>query len=441
MICFRHLVFTLLAIGIGSLSASAWELTDALDQQGDALWSMTPDDFMNRYREDDFRWTSQSRRTARAFRSSTTVFGETSVEVLAKFGDRGMTALGASVYNRGDMGHLSFDRYESTIQSLRTSLDSRFGPGTELDDQLKSAGVKRDAWYWKKGATQARLLTSYSTRFGQAGEDRPEYIRVILEPYDKAADPTLAINRLRLRDKANEVSTSSLRERVVREADGDVFIEGIPMVDQGDKGYCAVATTARILQYYGMPGDQHELAQLVNTTAGGGTNPEVMLDTMKMIGSKLDCKVRVLEAYDVDDYLKLIDRYNREARREDRREIQTGRMIHISSIYSNMDPSLLRDVRLKSRGDFKRFIDDIEESVAEGIPLSWSVIVGIVDENPPITGAGGHLRLIIGHNPKTGEVLYSDTWGRGHEKKRMKAEDAWMITTGLYRVEPRYTTR
>jgi hypothetical protein len=47
------------------------------------------------------------------------------------------------------------------------------------------------------------------------------------------------------------------------------------------------------------------------------------------------------------------------------------------------------------------------------------------------------MRLIIGYNPQTREILYSDSWGLGHEEKRMSLEDAYVITTGLIVVEPR----
>ena len=54
------------------------------------------------------------------------------------------------------------------------------------------------------------------------------------------------------------------------------------MVDQGQKGYCVVATAARIFAYYGMDYvDQHELASLANTSADGGTNTAAMAENLK----------------------------------------------------------------------------------------------------------------------------------------------------------------
>ena len=47
-----------------------------------------------------------------------------------------------------------------------------------------------------------------------------------------------------------------------------------------------------------------------------------------------------------------------------------------------------------------------------------------------------HMRLVIGYNEQNAEILYSDSWGPGHELKRMPAADAWAITTGISTVEP-----
>jgi cystathionine beta-lyase/cystathionine gamma-synthase len=50
--------------------------------------------------------------------------------------------------------------------------------------------------------------------------------------------------------------------------------------------------------------------------------------------------------------------------------------------------------------------------------------------------SGGHMRIIIGYNTATNEILYSDSWGRGHEEKRMSSDDAWIMTNGLSNLQP-----
>ena len=46
------------------------------------------------------------------------------------------------------------------------------------------------------------------------------------------------------------------------------------------------------------------------------------------------------------------------------------------------------------------------------------------------------MRIIVGYNPTTKEILYSDSWGQGHEEKRMPVDDAWAITNGLSSLQP-----
>ena len=76
---------------------------------------------------------------------------------------------------------------------------------------------------------------------------------------------------------------------------------------------------------------------------------------------------------------------------------------------------------------------------AAGVPLVWGVMVGLYPEAPPlhVRGAFGHVRLIVGQNTKTDEILYSDTWGPGHECKRMPTSDAWAMTVSLHVLKPR----
>ena len=51
--------------------------------------------------------------------------------------------------------------------------------------------------------------------------------------------------------------------------------------------------------------------------------------------------------------------------------------------------------------------------------------------------AFGHMRLIVGYNQKTHEILYSDSWGPNHALKRMPETQAWAMTKGLLVLKPR----
>jgi hypothetical protein len=115
--------------------------------------------------------------------------------------------------------------------------------------------------------------------------------------------------------------------------------------------------------------------------------------------------------------MKLIKKYNRYARKKKAAQIRTA--------FTDLDPDVYSDFRLEdSRGEAK-FFKLVKSHLAKGIPVMWSVFLGIVKDVPKDPqGSGGHLRLIIGYNDTTKEILYSDTWGRGHELKRMSYDKA-----------------
>ena len=82
---------------------------------------------------------------------------------------------------------------------------------------------------------------------------------------------------------------TALKESVTRSEQGHVYVANIPMIDQGKKGYCAAATLARVLQYYGYAVDQHALAELAETEgqasedARGGTHRKNIIRAMQRV--------------------------------------------------------------------------------------------------------------------------------------------------------------
>ena len=133
----------------------------------------------------------------------------------------------------------------------------------------------------------------------------------------------------------------------------------------------------------------------------------------------------------------LIKDYNRAAKKDGVNPIpEPGYMLNMSAIYGAMKAGVLREVRTKNKGDLTRFQRTVMENADKGTPLLWTVYLGILEDKTAMQSGGGHMRLIIGYNPKTNDILYSDSWGAGHELKRMSAVDAWTITTGLTKIEP-----
>lgn len=162
-----------------------------------------------------------------------------------------------------------------------------------------------------------------------------------------------------------------------------------------------------------------------------------MLEALKKLSARFKVRVREVEKSDIKQLLALITDYNRAAKRASASPIpEQGNMIDVGEVYRAMNVDILREVRTKNKSDLSRFQRAVQAHIDEGTPLLWTVMLGKVPESNIPQNAGGHMRLIIGYNSKKEEILFSDSWGAGHELKRMSAADAWTITTGTMSVEP-----
>lgn len=341
-----------------------------------------------------------------------------------------------SVYNRGDLGQVSEDNFESLLARTLEAVDARAGKrGEDLGDVLKRSGLRAQSRGWISPEFCARLDEAYS-RVKEEGRrsDRPEFINLTLYPPGTNQDAMRVQRR-------TELLASDLPGRVKRLDNQDVLIEGVLMVDQGSKGYCAETTMERILRYYGIEVNQHELVQQANSSGEDGTSPEQLVKAMKGMGAKMGLRVDDRELFDWKDFSDLLDDYDRAAKRKKLPPVVrvVGNVIDVDRIYASLDPVTFREVRLKRASRVDQFYKDTVATIDHGLPLAWGVRLGLGPETPKLLQAGGgHMRLIVGYNPEKREILYSDSWGLGHELKRMPVEDAYVITTGLMVVEPRF---
>jgi len=398
------------------------------------LWQTPRATFVDQHQDLGFYWLSSSQDRAEAPPEGLTLFSGTVYEVDAEFQGEKLSGLTVSIYNRGDAGDIEKDQLTTLIQSSYQQLTAltKVQPVTQGQDPANA--VKAYGWTWKTPASTYLLEYSFTKEVKTRNiAFRAEFVRLHITPTEKpksfiaaalaSASPQGAFNGL---------------SHVKKDASGDVRIETVPMVDQGDKGYCVVATVERVMRYYGVPVDEHELAELANSSATGGTSTEAMFDSLKKLSQRLRVKIRTVENMDVRQILDLIKEYNQQARRGHRApEIpDQGRVLDVQSIYSAMQPDILREARTHNKAEEDRFQQTVQDHIDQGVPVIWSVILGIVPEENAQQGIGAHMRLIIGYNSQKNEILYSDPWGPGHELKRMPAGDAWTITMGLNTIEP-----
>jgi hypothetical protein len=414
------------------------------------LWTLTPDAVQAMFKDAGLKWVSDKKEKAELRRSEgfheydLRAFSESQEleEVLFGFKDGKLADVVIGVWNKGDSekSDLTEADFNKKVESWTSELNSRVAPRFENrgKDMASAARAERRLWIAKDTLAQLewsggkeKVIDFYTGRERTGPNFQGEFIRVRLVPKPATMvglNPTTA--------GTAQIQRSDLARKLQKDANGDVFIPNVPMVDQGDKGYCAVATAARVLNYYGIPADQHEMAQVSNTDGGGGTNPDEMEDALRKLQGRY--KVRLFQQIDTDyssrSYQRFLATYNRTAKRLNKRVLDTDNYIYF---LGGLDAEVLKEIRGKGPV-FDKFMKAVRENIDKGIPLLWGLQLGKYPENGEKAKqfGGGHMRLIIGYNVSKSEIIFSDTWGAGHEKKRMAAPDASAATMAIYTITP-----
>lgn len=404
-------------------------------------WEESAVDFAVDRAKDGFKFASAKRDAVVCLRKGACTWHDIEVwEARIHYGaaGSGATRIELSLYNRGD-DRTGDGLTEADLNIMRKKIGAALAPlkpGKVEKKELRTGGF-RHIQRWTGGNPQAEL--TWGTTGGKSQGRSVEFVRLTLIRQQGEGERRKSAKKS---GGGTQAKMKSIRANVRRNDTGDVWIGGVPMVDQGQKGYCAAAVAERVLRYYGNDIDEHEIAQMAGTTARGGTSISEMIETVKTVGSK--CRLGFNEIVSMggslNDLEKEVDQYNRAAKAMKEKELTlgqftTGNLIHVGEMRAAMKPKVLRRMRTKD-ARFKKFLSEVKKQVDAGIPVFWGVTLGCYPEPEIPQASGGHMRLIIGYNAKTQEILYTDTWGAGHELKRMPEDWAFTITHDAFLLRP-----
>lgn len=374
-------------------------------------FQITPDDLETRYPKGQwnhnpyFKWLTEDHSRAIFQKKElpnltvdlTLLGGKVPVEeAIIDFQNGQFLGVTISVFNRGDGGQISIADYRSRFEALKNHLTAQLQTSAVTRTGRPNQGLLVDGFSWISARGKAILERNAPST------DPVEFLRMRLARRDAGG-----VYEAAMQDRAGAtVKLSELPAHVARTPDGDVRIQGIPMVDQGAKGYCVVASTQRLFEYYGIACDMHQLAQVAGSDPQRGTSIIAINDELSRIDYRFKTRFTCLAVKQGPRFVELVDgRY-------------VGREIPKAQI-----------------------LTAIQKSIDQGIPVLWALELGQFPEEPPLTEqlSGGHMRMMIGYNLKKKQILFSDSWGAGHECKRMDVEDALQATLGLFVLKP--TTR
>ena len=440
-----------------ALALSVRAQTAGLDAilKDESVWRMSADAFIEKHPEWGFA-LADGKKMAKSGRSDLSFCSFKVWEASAYFERETLSRIELFLYNKGDAGELDQEQFRALVTKANDALsafaDSKGMTGKTSNDR-PNYYVNRRQWVKKPVGVQLEWAFVNPHRSGGQSEPfRAEFLKVLVMP---AKEGSLVPVTAETPTWANNVSARTLKTNVKTAPNGDVWVDHVPMVDQGQKGYCAAASAERLLRYYGRAVDQHEIAQLADSAAEGGTSLDGMICALEAVGKKFQLDQKDLirtdsgRNFEKSRFGEMIEQYNRAAKKRHVEQInymsfaeQVGPnawSVDTLKIYAAMDADTLKDSKARQSQGMESFKKSIVQYTAQGVPLVWACVVGKYDENPPLghEGAFGHIRLIIGYNAKTQEVLYSDSWGRGHELKRLPLETAWTMTFGLTVLKPR----
>ncbi len=442
----KNCLATLLFLGMAAGATRAQEATPSPSPSRAAmdgillrpnLWDTTALEIEPDFKTLRFEWTSAAKDTARTAAKGLTFGQRPLIEVLLRFREGKLSEATLIYFSRGDAGDLGKKPFEKLLADITAELSALTARSPVERGRDATSAVKAEGRAWELDTTEYLLEWSATKESRAKGVPfRAEFIRLTIHRKNtavRAIGATVSTNASR-----EAVKRFVGRDHIERLPDGTVWLRDVPMVDQGQKGYCVVASAERVLRYYGVEVDQHELAQIADSDSSKGTSPDAMFDSMKKLTARFGVKTKSLYDWDVADFLKLIEEYNRATRRGKLApEITlTGRVIDVGKCYEKMNPEIYKEMRQKKTADLGKFQREIQRNIDEGIPLLWSVRLGFVTEKEIPQASGGHMRLIIGYNPTAKEIIYSDSWGMGHDQKRMTVTDAWTITNAMYSLQP-----
>ena len=408
-------------------------------------WTGKAEFFAVEHAKEGFQFASEDRTIVNCLNHDTCMWHGLRVWETKVYFDKGgeeerVSRVEMSLYNRGDAGLAAIDvpELKEKIAAVEKVLDPAAKKTNPEKTTLRNGGVQYRRRF--DGADPSGELV-WGLSAADSNRNRVvEYLRLTLMPKGEAKVKHGAAAK----KPAGVAGKAKIRDNVTKSPNGDVFIDNVPMVDQGQKGYCAAAVSERVLRYYGNPIDEHEIAQQAGTQARGGTSVEAMKETVRVVGEKngLGFQNVVSMSAGVGDLEDEIARYNKAAKAEKKPELSLaqftrGNMIYVSEMREAMDAKVIYRMRQKD-GRMKKFLAGVRQQVNAGVPIFWGVTLGIFPErgvNPQ--SVGGHMRLIIGYNDKKHEVLYTDTWGEGHELKRMPEDWAFTITHDAFFLKPR----
>lgn len=284
------------------------------------------------------------------------------IQIYTDAANRNVTSIGLVFANKGDVAKGYAQGIVAADRAIRNRLTELCGPPRRDHLGPGARKLQSSVEAWKTPAADFLLET-----------EKREYLILHIRPAgtESARKPT------RIRD-------ADFSGRVRKNEFGDVWITGLPMVDQGRKGYCAPATMERVLLYFGIQdAGMHKLADAAKSDAGGGTTVADLLKAVKPLRRRTGLQYAAVGELRLSGLARHIDD-----------GIPVFWCLHATGEYEQ-----LRRANTQSRSRAAN-------------PREWKKQLKRQKTlRSPGRSENNHICLIIGYNRQTEEIAVSNSWG------------------------------
>ena len=282
------------------------------------------------------------------------------IQVYADPKNGSVTSIDLVLANKGDTGGRYAQGIAAAARIITETLSKLCGAPRRTHVGPGAKKLRNPADLWSSPAADILLET-----------EKREYVILHLRPPESGGEKRLT----RIRD-------ASFAGNVRRNDFGDVWIDNLPMVDQGGKGYCAPATMERALLYFGIKdAGMHKLAEAAGSSAKGGTTVPELLKAVRPLRRRTGLQY----SESADLRLAWIAKYVDDG-------IPVFWCMHATADYDRMRRE---NTQLRAR-----YSD----------PREWRKFLRRRKGPREHTG-NDHICLIIGYNKLTDEIAVSNSWG------------------------------
>lgn len=308
-------------------------------------------------------------------------------------------------FSRAESEGVSSEEFKRQLDALSQLLTTklRYKPSRSIDDE--DYIVSR--YYWKTQHFNASL------NFNKGFEKKAEFLRLRLSTkrtttgvYKSATDGS----------RGESVRLNRFSSNLVKK-DGNVYIGNFPMVDQEGAHRGSIATAQRLYEYYGIDSEMYQLKSIVPATRSYVLTTAKIFKDFETLDSSFHTTSALLGTNTGSGFK------HPEKRKRVRSEEKAIRM-NLENGPQLYKPKVYKAVIIENES----MLEQVYSLIDDGIPAIS--IIKIENTNlkmakPSIRHRTNeqHLRIIIGYNKKLGNIIFTDSFGKGHEFKTITNED------------------